>query len=191
MRGQRILHRPPGLERSQNRVQVDGGAPEDLIAQGIRERVQNGGTASTHRRLANTARAHRRLRIRNIQRGPLHVDGYIENGGRLALIKASRDHVAVVRIEDPFLSNGMADTEHRSSQHLPAESARMDHRSHVSVGEEIRNVILAGLDIDFYLSKARHIGKALAVVRVLVFGGGHQALARQRGDRRLGVRCAA
>ena len=62
----------------------------------------------------------------------------------------------------------------------------MDHGPDVGVGEEIDNVVLAGFDIYFDFGEARDIRKRLAVVRVLVLCGRHQALARQRRHRRLG-----
>ena len=182
----RMLHRPPSFERGQDGVEVDRCAPEDFVSQRIRKRVQDGGASTADRRLAHASRAHRRFRIRNIQRRPLHVHRHIENRWRLVLVESRRKHGAVVRVEHPLLADRMAHPEDRAAEHLAAERARMNHRANVGVCEEIHDVIFAGLDVDLDFGKARDIGKRLAVAGIVIFGGRHQTLARHRRDRRLG-----
>src|SRR6185437_13924491 len=82
---QGVLHGPPGFERGQNRVQVDRRAAIDLIAQRIRESIQYCAAPAPYRGFADAARAYRRLRVRNVERRPLHVHGYVEDGGRLGV----------------------------------------------------------------------------------------------------------
>src|ERR1700735_1144610 len=62
----------------------------------------------------------------------------------------------------------------------------MNHRADVGVREEIHVVVFAGLDVDLDFGKARDIGERLAVARIVVLRGSHQALARDRRDGRLG-----
>ena len=81
----------------------------------------------------------------------------------------------------------VADAQYRSPEHLTAQRLGMNHRAHVGNGEKICDVVLAGLDIDFDFGKACHVGKRLAVVRILVLGRRHQTLSRQRGNGCLGV----
>src|SRR5579862_2314154 len=109
--GQWILHGPPGFERRQNRVEVDGCASIDLVAERVGDRVQNRGAATTNGRLADATSAHRRFGIWNVKRGPLHVDRNVEDGGRLGVIEAARDGVSVMGIEDPLLPDGVTDAE--------------------------------------------------------------------------------
>src|ERR1022692_4816209 len=82
-----MLHGPACFERRQNCVGVHRRAPENFVSKRIRERVQDGATSACNRRLADTASAHRRLGVWNIQRRPLHVDGYIQNRWRLAVME--------------------------------------------------------------------------------------------------------
>src|ERR1039458_6110960 len=42
----------------------------------------------TREELADAASAYRRLRVRNIQRRPLHVNGYIQNRRRFAVVES-------------------------------------------------------------------------------------------------------
>src|SRR5215469_5313834 len=88
VRSQRVLHRPPRFERRQNCVQVHRCTAEDLISERIGQRIQDRSTASPHGRFADPTRAYRRLRIRNVQRSPLHVHGHIQNRRGLRVIKA-------------------------------------------------------------------------------------------------------
>src|SRR5580698_9438930 len=85
VRHQRMLHRPARFERVQNRRAPSG-----------------------NWRLADAARANRRFRVGNIERTPLHVDRNVENGRRLVLVEALRNHLAVMRIEYPLLTDGVA-----------------------------------------------------------------------------------
>src|SRR5260370_34962557 len=79
VRGQWILYRPPGFERRQNRIEVDGCAAENLIPQGIGKRVQDCAAAAAHRRFSTAAWAHRGLRARNLGRRPRPVACDIHN----------------------------------------------------------------------------------------------------------------
>src|ERR1035437_1694129 len=180
MRHQRMLHRSARFERRQNRVGVHRSALENLVPQRIREGVQDGGAPTSNRRLADTARASRRFRVRNIQRRPLHIDGNIQNRRRLALIEPRGKHHAVVRIEHPFLTDRMADAQGRTAEHLAAKRTGVDHRPYIGGGEEIHDVVFAGFDIDFNLSEAGDVGKRGAVARIIVLGCRHQTLACQR-----------
>src|SRR4029077_3276774 len=69
-----MLHGPARFERRQNRVGVHRRTLEDFVPQRIRERIQDGSASTCNRRFAHTARPYRRLWIRNVQSGPLHVD---------------------------------------------------------------------------------------------------------------------
>ena len=155
---QRMLHRPARFERGQNRVGVDRSALKNLVAQRVREGIQDRSAPASNRRLADTASADRRLRIRNIQRRPLHVHGNIQNRRRLVLVEPLGNHLAIVRIEHPFLADRMADAERRTAEHLSAERARMDHCADIGVGEEIDDVVLAGFDIHLDFGEAGDIG---------------------------------
>src|SRR5580700_7285171 len=126
-----MLHRAARFERRQNRVGVHRRTLKDLVSERIRESVQNGGTPACNRRLADTARTHRRLRVGNVQRGPLHIDGYIENGWRFVVMESLRNHLTVVRIEHPLLTDGMPDTQDRTAEHLPTQSSGMDYRTDI------------------------------------------------------------
>src|SRR5450759_85176 len=112
---QGMLHRAASFERRQNRVGVYWCALENVVPEGIREGVQDGATPAGNRRLTDTASAYRRLRVRNIQRRPLHVNRYIQNRRRFAVVESLGKHLAVVRIEHPFLTDGMADAERRTA----------------------------------------------------------------------------
>src|SRR5580658_8878866 len=105
---QGMLHRPSRFERSQDGDGVDRCAAENFISERIRECVQNGGTAATHRRLPDATRAHRSFGIGNIHRRPLHVHRNIENRWRLVLIETRRKHRAVMRVIHPLLTNRVA-----------------------------------------------------------------------------------
>src|SRR5580658_2596972 len=111
MRHQWMLHRLAGFERGQNRVSVHWRALENLVAERIRKRVQNRRAPSGNWRLADAARANRRFRVGNIERTPLHVDRNVENGRRLVLVEALRNHLAVMRIEYPLLTDGVANAQ--------------------------------------------------------------------------------
>src|SRR4029077_11099138 len=116
MSRQGMLHRAARFERGQNRVGVHRGALENLVPKRVRKRMKNGGTPASNRWLADTTRSHRRLRVRNVQRGPLHVDGYIQNRRRFVVVESLGKHLAVVRIEHPLLTNHMADAQDRTAE---------------------------------------------------------------------------
>src|SRR6266481_1354121 len=59
--------------------------------------------------LTDTASAHGRLRIWNVQRGPLHINRYIQNRRRFVVMESLRKHFAIVRIEHPLLTDRMPD----------------------------------------------------------------------------------
>src|SRR6202050_4918658 len=122
---ERMLHRSARFERRQNSVGVHRRPLENLVPQCIRERVQDGSTPTSNRWLADTASAHRRLRVRNVQRRPLHIDGNIQNRGRFAVVETLGKHLAVARIEHPFLANRMSDAERRTAEHLAAKRSGM------------------------------------------------------------------
>src|ERR1017187_9132583 len=182
---ERMLHRPARFERRQNRVCVHRSALKNLVSQCIRQSVQDRSAPTSNRRLADTASADRRLRVRNIQRSPLHVDGYVKNRRRFTLVEAHGEHLAVARIEHPFLANRMADAERRTAEHLTAERSRMDHSADIGGGEEVDNVVLSSFDIDLDLGETGNIGIRRTIAWVVVLGGHHQALSGQRRDRRL------
>ena len=81
----------------------------------------------------------------------------------------------------------VTDAQYRPAQHLAGQRFGMDHSSDVSNREEIRDVVLAGLDIHFNFREARDVGKRLAVVRILIFCRRDQTLSRQPSDGSLGV----
>src|ERR1019366_1735420 len=60
------------FEGRQNRVEVNRGAPDDFVSQGVGKSVDNRHTAGADRGLADPARADGRFRIGDIERGPLH-----------------------------------------------------------------------------------------------------------------------
>src|SRR6516165_2450511 len=103
--GQWILHRPTRFERRQNRVEVHRRATEDLVAQRIRECIQNRAASTAHWRLANTASTNGRFRISNVERRPLHVDRNIENGWWLGMVEAQRYGASVMGIVNPLLAD--------------------------------------------------------------------------------------
>src|SRR5271165_2485004 len=103
-----MLHGMSRFEGSEYGVSVDGRALKNLITKGVRKRVQDGGAPTSNGRLAHAAGADRRFRIRNIERRPLHIDGHVQNCWRLALVKARREHGAVVRVIHPLLAKRMS-----------------------------------------------------------------------------------
>src|ERR1017187_1032922 len=122
---QGMLHRAASFERRQNRVGIHRRPLENLVSQRIRKGVQDGTTTTSNWRLAHTASADRRLWIRNIQRRPLHVNGYIQNRWRLAVMESLGNHLAIVRIEHPLLADRVADAQRRPAQHLATQCAGM------------------------------------------------------------------
>src|ERR1700690_3074575 len=126
VRGQWILYWPPGFEGGQNGIEVDGCAAENLIPPGIGKRVQDRAAAAAHRRFSNTACAYRSFRIRNVERRPLHVDGYIQNGRRFRVIETQRNVVAILCIKHPLLTDGVSDPQRRSPENLPRERLGMN-----------------------------------------------------------------
>ncbi len=83
--------------------------------------VEDGATPTTNGRLADAPRADWRLRIGNVQGGPLHVDGDVQNCRRLVLVKPFGQHLTVVGVEHPLLADCMADAESRPAEHLAAK----------------------------------------------------------------------
>ena len=73
---------------------------------------------------------------------------------------------AVLRIEYPFLADGVADAQNRPPEHLPAECLRVNDGAHVGDREKIGDVVLAGFDIDLDFGKAGDVGERLSVVRI-------------------------
>ena len=71
---------------------------------------------AAHRRLADAARADRRLRIGNVQRGPLHVHRHIQNRRRLVVVEALGQRHAVVLVVDPLLADRVADAQRRAAR---------------------------------------------------------------------------
>src|ERR1035437_6518972 len=180
-----MLHGMPRFEGSEYSVGVDGRAAKNLITEGIREGVQNGGAPTSDRRLAHTAITDRRFRIWNVDRSPLHIDRHIQNCWRLVLVEARRKHGAVVRVVHPLLANRMSNAENRSAKHLAAQRAGMNYGANIGVGEEIHDVIFARFDINLDLGKAGNVGECRAIARVIVLRGRQKALARERRRRRL------
>src|ERR1700691_3663179 len=154
-----MLHWTACFERRQNRVGVYGCTLKDFVSQRIGKRVQNRGTPAGNGRLADTARSHWRLWIRNVQRTPLHIDGYIQNRRWFVVMESLGNHLAVMRIEHPLLTDGMADAEDRTAEHLSTQGSGMDHGANISGSEEIDDVVLAGFDIDLNFGKAGDVGK--------------------------------
>src|SRR5262249_44451625 len=91
---------------------------------------------------------------------------------------------SIVLIVDPFLPEGVADPQHRTSENLPAERARMENGSNVRHGEVIRDVVFAGFDIDFDFGKPRDVRMRLTVARHGIGSYCQQALARECSGRR-------
>src|SRR5713226_4105713 len=118
-----MLHRPPSFQRSQDGIGVNRRALEDLIAKRVRQSIQDRSACAPDWRLANTAGAHRSLRVGNIQRFPLHVHWHVENRRRLTMVEPLGDHHSVMWVEDPLLAYGVADAEDRPPQYLAAERA--------------------------------------------------------------------
>src|SRR5208283_6162210 len=114
----------------------DGRALKNLITKGIRKRVQDGGAPASNGRFAHATGADRRFRIRNIERRPLHIYGHVQYCWRLALVKACREHGAVVRVVHPLLANRMSHAQNGPSKDLTAKRAGMNYGTHVGIGEE-------------------------------------------------------
>src|SRR5450631_1079572 len=165
-----MLHRMPRFEGSEYGVSVDGRALKNLITKGVRKRVQDGGASASNGRFAHATGADRCLRIWNIERRPLHIDGHIQNCWRLALVKARREHGAVVRVVYPLLANRMSHAQNGAAEHLASKRAGMNYRAYIGVGEEIHDVILARLNVDLDLGKAGNVGKCRAITGVIVLG---------------------
>src|SRR5664279_4755108 len=181
-----MLHGMSRLERSEYGVSVDGRALTNLITKGVRKRIQDRGAPASNGRFAHAASADWCLRIRNVKRGPLHIDGHIQYCWRLALVKARRKHGAVVRVIHPLLPKRVSHPENGPSKQLTAKRAGMNYRAYIGVGEEIHDVILARFDVDLDLGKAGNVRKCRAITRVIVLGGCHQTLSSKRRYRSLG-----
>src|ERR1700693_74221 len=149
MSRQGMLHRAARFERRQNRVGVHRCALENLVPERIREGIQDGGTPASNRWLTDTASAHGRLRIRNVQRSPLHVDRHVQYGRRFVVVEAFGNHLPIMRIEHPLLSDRMANAQDRTAEHLTTQRSGMDHRANISGSEEVHDVVLSGFYIDF------------------------------------------
>src|SRR5260370_8906497 len=111
-----------------------------------------------------------------MQRRTFHVRWHIQNRWGIALVESRREHRAVMRVVYPLLPNRMADSEDRAAKHLAAERARVNHRADVGVGEEIHDLILAGLAVDLALRETRAIGTRTAVPSTVSFGRSHHPL---------------
>ncbi len=120
---QRILHRPARFQRSQDHVGSYGRTPEDFVAKGIRQRIQDRGASAAHRRLADAARADGRFRVGDVNGAPIHLVWNIQNCGRLGVMEAPRYGQAVLLVVHPFLADGVADAENRAAENLPAKRA--------------------------------------------------------------------
>src|ERR1700729_1091914 len=181
-----MVHRAASFERCENGVRVYGSTLKDFVTQRIGKRIQNRRAAAAYRRFADAARSRGRFRIRNIQRFPLHVHRHVQNGWRLGVVKALGDHDAVVGIENPLLTNSVADTERRTAQDLSAERGRMDYAADVRVRKKINNVVMAGFNVHFDFGETRDVGVRDPIARIVVTRGGNQSLAGQRDDRCFG-----
>src|SRR5208337_5221625 len=132
-----MLHGVSRFEGSKYRVSVDGRALKNLITKGVRKRIQDRGAPASNGRLAHAAGPDRCLRIRNIERRPLHIDGHVQNCWRLVLVKARRKHGTVVRVVHPLLPNRMSHTQNGAAEHLATKRPGMNYGTHVGIGEEI------------------------------------------------------
>lgn len=103
-------------------------------------------------------RANRRLRIRKLDRCPLHVGRHIQNRVRFVLIEPPGEGDAVFLIVDPLLADGMADTQDRAAEDLAAQRRWMDDRPDIGDAEIIEHVVHARLDVHLDLGKRRDEG---------------------------------
>src|SRR5580692_5066621 len=78
---------PAQFEGCQNRIRVDRGAADDFVSQRVRKSIDDRHAACADRRFADPARADRRFRIGDIERGPLHFHRGVENGWRLVVVE--------------------------------------------------------------------------------------------------------
>ena len=69
-------------------------------------------------------------------------------------------------VEHDLLPDGVADTQHRSAEHLAAETSRIDHGPDVGHRQEVGDHELAGLDVDLDLGKRGDVRMRLAVARI-------------------------
>src|SRR5271165_1309180 len=175
-----MLHRMSRFEGSEYSVSVDGRALKNLITKGVRKRVQDRSASASNGRFAHATGADWCLRIRNIERRPLHIDGHVQNCWRLVLVKARRKHGTVVRVVHPLLPKRMSHAQNGAAEHLASKRPGMNYGTHVGIGEEIHDVILSRFDVDLDLGKAGHVGKCRAITRVIVLGGCHQTLSSKR-----------
>src|ERR1039457_6432109 len=136
-----MLHGMSRFEGSEYGVGVDGRALKNLITKGVRKRIQDRGASASNRRFAHATGADRCLRIWNIERRPLHIDGHIQNCWRLALVKARREHGPVVRVVHPLLPKRMSHAQNGAAEHLAAKRSGMNSRTYIGIGEEIHDVI--------------------------------------------------
>ena len=167
-----MLHGPSHLERCQNRVGVDGRATENIIPERIRQGIQHGRASAADGRLADAACTDGRFGIRKIQSLPLHVHGDIQDRWRLGVVEPPGHHRTVVGVEDPLLSDRMANAESGAAEDLPAQCCRVNHGAHIRDRKEIHEVILAGLDIDFDLGETGNERIRRAVAGILILRGG-------------------
>src|SRR5208337_3079920 len=154
-----MLHGMSRFKGNKYRVSVDRRALKNLITKGVRKRIQDRGAPASNGRLAHAAGPDRCLRIRYIECRPLHVDGHVQNCWRLALVKARREHGAVVRVVHPLLPNRMSNPQNGPSKNLTAKRAGMNYGAYIRVCEEIHDVILAGFNVNLDLGKAGYVRK--------------------------------
>ena len=64
----------------------------------------------------------------------------------------------VLLVVDPLLTDRVTDAEHRATEDLPAEGARVNDRADVGDGEVVEDLVLAGLDVDLDFGEPGHEG---------------------------------
>src|SRR5690349_9736500 len=87
---------PAVFERVEDDVGRDRRAPEDLVANRIRNRIHDGAVCRADRRLADAANASGRFGIREIHTVAVEVERRVENRRRLVLIETARQRDAVL-----------------------------------------------------------------------------------------------
>ena len=95
------------------------------------------------------------------------------------MVESPRNRVAVLRVEDPLLTDRVADTQYRPAYNLAAKSFGVNDSADISDRKKIGDVVLPGFQIHFYFGETRNIGEGLTVMRIFVFRRGDQALTGQ------------
>src|SRR6516165_3059765 len=175
------------LQRIQDDVRRHRRPAEDLVAEGIGDRVHDRAVGRADRRLTDAARPHRGFRIGQVDGVSNELVRHVQNRRRLVLIEPARERHAVVLVVRPALGFRVADPQHRSAEELPFQAPRIHDNADVADRGVLEDLEMTRLGIDFHLGEANDIRlRRGPISRIGVLRRSDEALAGQRFDRVLG-----